>query len=341
VQQRCFEFTALLSQASLMQTVLPVDASCEDLEEDGSLSFLSDYVNHALANGAPPYSPPTNDEHESKEQVTENLKYAAYAAPEKPTTVATVPLTSVGSDNAAGGSGGFNGAPPLMAAKKANAIGGALGAAQGPWGQPKPAATPSPAPSPAATPTPTATAPVQSQAVASKPEPVDEGPRELTEKEREAALLFGGLSGSAADSTKRTSRRTSAKTPTKPTDTAPTAPQQAAVSQSVPVPAGPVFEDLLGFDMPVTSSTPTTQPALDVFGLSDLSVPTMPPAATPVDPFMMAGLGVEAKPTSFSGLSPLQMTTPTFGGKWTGLANAETRVTIPTSGKTITSHEKR
>ena len=41
-----------------MQEVLPVDASCEDLEIDSSLSFLDDYVAEALQKGASPYRPP-------------------------------------------------------------------------------------------------------------------------------------------------------------------------------------------------------------------------------------------------------------------------------------------
>ena len=40
-----------------MQEVLPVDASCEDLEVDPSLSFLDEFVANALQNGAQPYRP--------------------------------------------------------------------------------------------------------------------------------------------------------------------------------------------------------------------------------------------------------------------------------------------
>ena len=40
-----------------MQAVLPLDASCEDLEVDSSLSFLDDFVSEALAAGAPSYRP--------------------------------------------------------------------------------------------------------------------------------------------------------------------------------------------------------------------------------------------------------------------------------------------
>ena len=41
-----------------MQDVLPMDASCEDLEVDASLSFLDTFVSEALAKGASAYKPP-------------------------------------------------------------------------------------------------------------------------------------------------------------------------------------------------------------------------------------------------------------------------------------------
>ena len=41
-----------------MQAVLPLDASCEDLEVDASLSFLDSFVSEALAKGAQAYQPP-------------------------------------------------------------------------------------------------------------------------------------------------------------------------------------------------------------------------------------------------------------------------------------------
>jgi len=58
VQERCYEFEALLANSSMMADVLPVDASCEDINVDEKLGFLQGYVNRALANGALPYNPP-------------------------------------------------------------------------------------------------------------------------------------------------------------------------------------------------------------------------------------------------------------------------------------------
>ena len=53
----------------LMQEVLPLDASCEDLEVDSSLSFLDTFVSEALAKGASTYKPahlrePVSPEHQ-------------------------------------------------------------------------------------------------------------------------------------------------------------------------------------------------------------------------------------------------------------------------------------
>jgi len=63
--QRCHEFGALVAAGpGLMRAVLPVDASCEDLEEDGKLAFLDNFVALALSNGAPPYSPPDDGDDE-------------------------------------------------------------------------------------------------------------------------------------------------------------------------------------------------------------------------------------------------------------------------------------
>lgn len=56
--QRCSELVELSQDVAMMQDVLPMDASCEDLEVDSSLSFLDDFVSQALAKGASSYKPP-------------------------------------------------------------------------------------------------------------------------------------------------------------------------------------------------------------------------------------------------------------------------------------------
>ena len=56
--QRCSELVELSQDFAVMQAVLPLDSSCEDLEVDSSLSFLDGFVSEALAQGAQAYQPP-------------------------------------------------------------------------------------------------------------------------------------------------------------------------------------------------------------------------------------------------------------------------------------------
>ena len=56
--QRCSELVELSQDISVMQEVMPLDSSCEDLEVDSSLSFLDGFVSEALAKGSSSYKPP-------------------------------------------------------------------------------------------------------------------------------------------------------------------------------------------------------------------------------------------------------------------------------------------
>lgn len=55
--QRCSELVELSQDMNVMQEVIPLDSSCEDLEVDASLSFLDGFVSKALAKGASAYKP--------------------------------------------------------------------------------------------------------------------------------------------------------------------------------------------------------------------------------------------------------------------------------------------
>ncbi|KAJ4748562.1 AP-1 complex subunit gamma [Rhynchospora pubera] len=56
LQQRAYEFQALLALSpQAIENVMPPDASCEDIEIETSLPFLSNYINQAIENGARPY----------------------------------------------------------------------------------------------------------------------------------------------------------------------------------------------------------------------------------------------------------------------------------------------
>jgi AP-4 complex subunit epsilon-1 len=80
LSQRCVEFQALSSRPQLMQRVLPVDASTEDIEVDVNMSFLNSFVAEAEAAGARAYAPPAKEE--ETESHANALRFDAYAKPD-------------------------------------------------------------------------------------------------------------------------------------------------------------------------------------------------------------------------------------------------------------------
>lgn len=91
LQQRCFEYLALIQNFSLMNEVFPEDASCEDIDVDVNLSFLTSFVEKAAAQGAPRYDPPedSDDEdegysHRRNGGESNRLNFEAYKKPEIP-----------------------------------------------------------------------------------------------------------------------------------------------------------------------------------------------------------------------------------------------------------------
>lgn len=87
LQQRCFEYLALTKNFALMNEVFPEDASCEDIEVDPNLSFLSPFVEKAAAQGAPRYDPPEDSDEEddyNRESNKDRLNFEAYQKPELP-----------------------------------------------------------------------------------------------------------------------------------------------------------------------------------------------------------------------------------------------------------------
>ncbi|XP_010518961.1 PREDICTED: AP-4 complex subunit epsilon-like [Tarenaya hassleriana] len=56
LQQRAYELQAVLTlDARAVECVMPLDASCEDIEVDKDLSFLNGYIQQAIESGAQPY----------------------------------------------------------------------------------------------------------------------------------------------------------------------------------------------------------------------------------------------------------------------------------------------
>jgi AP-4 complex subunit epsilon-1 len=227
LQQRCGEFQNLLTNCpTLLPTILPVDASAEDLDVDESLSFLNGYVQVALNNGARPYQKPEDDDDDDYGGTnglaapSSGFKMTPYEKPQAPShamlamsglgsagrsSQASVSLPP-GAHGAGGGAAGVVG-QPLEGALNLNTRNvtnkwGRGGLNTGGPAPSAPAATPPPPSSskgPASswesvpTSSPYAQSNKQSHFSAPAPPPEPVKTAEQLEKERLAAALFGGL----------------------------------------------------------------------------------------------------------------------------------------------------
>ncbi|KAJ7943985.1 AP-4 complex subunit epsilon [Quillaja saponaria] len=104
LQQRAYELLALTRlDVHAIESIMPPDASCEDIEIDKNLSFLNSYVQQALENGAQPYileneragswninNLRSHDHHEASQH---GLRFEAYELP-KPPVLPTVSPSS-------------------------------------------------------------------------------------------------------------------------------------------------------------------------------------------------------------------------------------------------------
>lgn len=276
VAQRCQEFLLLLSESGVMVEVLPVDASCEDIEVDEDLSFLNQFIDQALANGAVPYSPPSylDEDAPGKSAVksgetSSGFKIGAYEKPTMPVAVQSM-LLSGGDSAPASSDDVFNNL--TLATSTTGAGAGALQLGKGVanvWGRkPEPAA---PAPSSqsasaaTATPSPETTSTAAANLAAMKlpssatakeeEEPVvDEA---AAKKQEMAAALFGG-GGSAAAS----SRRGSSASRVKRASTAKTTPSPSQQSSAGNATSAP---------------SPSSTPQGDMFDLLDMGGPSPQP----------------------------------------------------------------
>ncbi|XP_015897484.3 AP-4 complex subunit epsilon [Ziziphus jujuba] len=105
LQQRAYELQAVIGlDARVVESIMPSDASCEDIEVDKDLSFLDNYVRLAIEKGAQPYIPESErsgmlnvstfrgqDQHEAS---THGLRFEAYELPKAPIPAKVVPIAS-------------------------------------------------------------------------------------------------------------------------------------------------------------------------------------------------------------------------------------------------------
>lgn len=235
LQQRCLEFSALLRTPEVMVNVLPMDASCEDLGVDESLHFLDSYVEAAVARGAPRYCPPPEHAEvlalaEGREMKEPGLKLTPYAKPEMPSSAAAIP-GGAGSGNllaglslnsaslSSGGGGGVGLQKPAAGpgqgsrqglrpvaqvwSRQGAVMGSKVSAASSGT---SPGVTPSPISQTLVSSGPSQEA-IEGQAASNLENKRSNGsgsrqeaatPRELTEKEKMAQALFGGMGTSSS-----------------------------------------------------------------------------------------------------------------------------------------------
>lgn len=105
LQQRAYELQALLGlSADIVECVMPLDASCEDIEVDKNLSFLNDYVQSSLEKGARPYMPENErlnmdnvnafgGRQDQNEGAGHSLRFEAYEIPKVPVPTRAVQVS--------------------------------------------------------------------------------------------------------------------------------------------------------------------------------------------------------------------------------------------------------
>lgn len=110
LQQRAYEFQALLAfDSDIVGAVLPIDASCEDIEVDKNLPFLNSYVQSMLSKGAKQYIPPTErlemgvpitwaNQHDESAAANHSLRFDPYEKPQLP-IMAITPVTTFENDD--------------------------------------------------------------------------------------------------------------------------------------------------------------------------------------------------------------------------------------------------
>lgn len=122
LQQRCIEFQNLITTIPhILGEVLPVDASCEDIQVDENLSFMNAFVRQAISNGAKEYEKPEDDDEEEDDYIASKtgkvsvFKMTPYEKPPQPgSSYNRSAMAGVGSNmsSTSMGAAGTNVTPP-------------------------------------------------------------------------------------------------------------------------------------------------------------------------------------------------------------------------------------
>ena len=262
--------------------MFPVDASCEDVEVDAEMSFLDAFVHNALANGARAYV--SREERGGVDELDDldgedegGWKFDQYAKPEIPAETFVEPVAAQDVPEPMGGGGEDGDATDAFAEPEEEEPMG-LQAAAGPWSssglveETEEVAPPEPTPQvsepnldpfDAGEPMPEPVAPAgpvepEYDEVWVEEEVIEEPP-ELTEKEKMAAMMFGGIAPAAQkrEPIKRIIRK-KIRVPRN---------KSGATAAPAPAPVGD-FDDMLGL-----APEPAPAPASgggDAFGLDDM-----------------------------------------------------------------------
>ena len=383
LQQSCLEFQSLMTANSgALCDVLPLDASCEDVGVDDELEVMQGYVDSALAAGARDYSlpPDFNDYDDGPSSESDSPSKAVFNMTpyEKPPTnphqhfvshsLSTDSVsTATGSDPAhdaqLAGPSPEGDRPSHSQQAHAPNQGLRLSGVATVWGPPVAEVRSESAPPPPPKPHPDSYRPSQPHPSSlaapsgslSSPPPASSPtlppasdpapPKELTEKERMAMALFGGVGSSSqvATSTTATSSSSSAaaaaaKQRVRQMKNTKPSPEMRAATEPAATTASPSMDLLdMSFEAPAAASASAPAPALASslsapVANSDLLLATTSaapaaaavPSAAPVDPFFSSSSSSSSSSAAASSvftynsspMQPLNIDTNGFGQRW-------------------------
>ncbi|GAX83960.1 hypothetical protein CEUSTIGMA_g11384.t1 [Chlamydomonas eustigma] len=307
LQQRSYELQSLLtsaatSAASLQQAVLPLDGSCEDIDDTemiriSTLSFLDGYVNDALKAGAAPYLSEEQRTFGGSKSLRDlngdkgSLKFEAYETATAPSTTSTTfKQNRPGSSSTS--SSHYEPHQPVQTSASSSSQHNGAGAprASGPelqlrgtgkWG-PAQFESSSPAAAKASAAAPTHSTDPRHADLLGSPLAARSQPTHVSERDRLAASIFGG-SSSTSSASAASIAAAGQRPPVKAAAAAPAARQLAQA---------PPQRDLLDFDSPM-KATESPAPA-----------PAVPPSSSQLDLLLDLDVLPPSAPSSTHSFQP-------------------------------------